>query len=655
MVSLVLASLLFANGVLGSHVERQVPMYIDRTELGITTVNLMVGTPPRPVVFMLDFQSDVSGLWEEDLLRGSMSFCDECRPLTRDYVYFGPYFFMIEMRSVVNEIEMAVAAGSTPPWAPPYPYKPLSSVLGLSPPKINGWLALGPRSEIWNVWNSIKLNRDLIVWEHWSDRTKNYLTDEHRTYPNINMALHPELMWWHEGWLVIPHYDKSQLKQMPRDLFSADVASLTRYGMRNATFVMFGNDSRTLLAQRYYNRLFYGANLYHSASLPREVKLAPGLTLQRTEWLHEAMFTHLRWMEIDYIQREAAASKLAEHPIAGITADDLNILGMGILNRFQLRLNTLTRELSLVVQNGNDHLNVAQLWLLFLLALVFLFLFLARSVYMRPLTFTSDALERKYSRQGSWLTVGFHMAGHWWIIGAQFTSIVLQVIAYGTSDKLADMRRAGGKAALIFWMFTVFVMFCLLLEVANFALILFSPMFMQKPTRRERFLARIFVISQTLHTFSLLACGWIVLMQRSTNEITTLSAALFSIAMMFASVVQAAVLGDWVFYEAKNVEAQLFPTVRTAKSFRYTSDTLTYDYALLVLLLALAWTGWLAFFTAYLQLYEQLQISLNTVSKLSQVMVSVLITLYMIEYGIMVATSVARVNHMREEAQDKSQ
>lgn len=648
--------------------EREVILLVDRTDNGLMTVELRVGTPPRSVIVMLDMQSDVSGLWADDMMRGSMSFCEQCRPVTRDYVYFGPYFFWMELRSIVNEAEVAMSAQRAPAWAPPYPSQP-PDLFGGDPIPIRGWLAMSPRSELRHFWNHIVLNRDTLTLKRWTDRNVMSLSDTHRSFPNVLLAMHPQHWFWHEGWLVKPDYDASRFAHQPRNRYAEQLELLTRYAMQNASFVLFGNTSKTMLAQRYYNQLFFGANVYQIDTLPARVQLAPGLHIAREEWFREQPITHIRWVDVEPLSPDVALAKLHDHPIDGTAPDDVNILGFGLLNRFELRLNTMTDEIALVQRLGNDHLSTGQLFLFLALFYIFVFLFLVRSVYLRPLEFSAQAEERRYNREKHWLTIGFHGNGYWWLVLAQFISVGLQLGTYWSSEKLPDMRRSDSERAVaIFWLFTLFVNISCLLELLNAVLMAFSAPLLgfgsvELDFERERYLARMFVLTQTLHVQSALACCWILLMDRTSRDITNLAASLFTLFMIFIAAFQFFVLMDRIFHRAKNAEAQLWPAANTptrtgggggspTKPHQFLNVPLTYHYVVFVLLWTGAWLVWLGVFSSWLQLYEQLRITMSSVTRYSLVLLSITIVMFVVSYGVSTARIIAQVNHIREFADD---
>lgn len=55
-----------------------------RTDNGDLVVQIKIGSPARDVLMLVDFQSEISGIWTDDLGITSKSFCEVCSPTTRE-------------------------------------------------------------------------------------------------------------------------------------------------------------------------------------------------------------------------------------------------------------------------------------------------------------------------------------------------------------------------------------------------------------------------------------------------------------------------------------------------------------------------------------------------------------------------------------------
>lgn len=609
---------------------------------GSLAIRLKIGSPQRNLVFLLDFQSDVSGVWNGDLLRTSKTFCDECAPVTRDFVYFGPYRYFFELRSISNELESAYATQE------PLAYYP--------PPKdgADGWLALSPRSDLFFVWDVIRVSAQVLELQRWWTSTKAkqglpFLSKAHRTYPNVPLQLHSHSRWWHRGWLVSPLKEtvvrKHHLSEFRR---SKDTEWLRRHFADNCTFVLFNNDTRTQLSQRLYNSVFYGANVYAPHSIPNKICLAPGLYLPRTDWYREKEFVRLRWLDIDYLPRHLAFQMLTKTPVENVTPDDLHILSLrSVVRRYELLLNAATDEISLLLVNVNEHLPPWKLLMVILMVFLVLAVFLARPVHLRPLRYPPGLPLRLFTVQHSY-TIGYHSGGVWLWLALQAISIASVMVCYWTSDKLGDLRMSPRtQAQVIFWIFAIGLLVFVTGELFN--LVLFVAGEIDGRLAGERLRARLFVITQTLHIQTLCAGIWFILIDRSSVDITNLAGALFSLFMVLFCIVTVGIMIDWITYQTVDANIQLWPRLpKTAAHLvrRAAAEPLSFYYALVVAGLMLAWAAWLLYFSAILQIYEMLIIVMSTATNLTLYLLSIVVVLFVTDYSITIAEYLSQLNHL---------
>lgn len=587
---------------------------------------------------LLDFQSDVSGLWSEDLLRSSHTFTLDT-PVPRDVFMIGAYTYMFQIHAVSSMLQMDAASGRSPPYYP-------APVQGA-----DGWLALGPRSELHFVWNAFRINKHtLTMWSSYDDDAS-FLTRDERTFPNVPLKLHPQSAWWHRGYLVSPTHASVKIAGMTRAAMVDDIQWLKLHHADRTAFVLFSNDSYTLLPERVYNSLFYGSNVYHVSTIPHDIRLAPGLSMPKSDWFHEEAFTHTRWIDIGVLPLEVAEALVAEHPLPNCSAADLAVLSLRTtLRRYEVVINADTGDLSLVHTPVNDHLSGWQLTLVVSLVMLFIVMFLVRSVFLKPQVHSRNTSIRKFNAT-RYLTIGFRTQGSWFLMFAQAASVSLVLTAFWASDKLPSMRKESGTPQLIYWVITIFLhvnalgaTLNILLQLSSFFDVLADA---KSVNNMQIMRARMFVITKGFLTQSLLLAVWIVLMDRTAIDITNWAAALFSLLIVCFSIIDALILFDRITFNSANPRAQLWPSFKVYRERSVPlGDRLSFYYAGAVLVWMLAYMCWTFYFSATLQMYEQILISMATISTRTLHIMCWSMVIFLAEYGVRIATTLTQVNHV---------
>lgn len=615
---------------------RMVHLPIDMVDTRPVTTRIRIGSPPREVVMLIDFQSDVSGVWNIDLMRTSHTFTLDT-PTPRDVFKIGPYSFMFQIQTVSNMLELSAKMGRPPAYYP----DPI--------PGVSGWLAMGPRSELRMVWNSLRINKHKLSLWSWfpSHSSDSFLSTEERTFPNIPLKLHPQSSWWHRGYLVSSKHAPTPIKGLSRASYAKDMEWMRAHYAENTTFVLFSNDSSTLLPERVYNSVFYGTNLYKFSTVPSEVRLAPGFRLPRADWFHEMPFAHIRWMDIGSLPFERAQMMVNEHPLPNCSASDLAILSLRmVLRRYEVVINSDVGEMTLIHTPVNDHLTGWQLALIVGLLALFIIVFLVRSVFLKPLVYNGGAAVRMYNGV-AYLTIGFRTQGFWFLLLVQLASIALILTAFWTSDKLPTMRDESGQPLLIYWVITIFLNVNILAAAVNVGIQIYSCLPMHDAEELNRLRARIFVITKPLLAQTILLAVWIVLMDRTAIDETNLAAALFSLLMLLFVIIDTLILLDRITYNAPNPRAQLWPSTRLSRNRSVPlGERITLGYACIVLLWLVAYGLWTLYFAAILQLYQEFLITMATVSSWTLKVLCWSVVVYLSEYGILIASTLSQVNHV---------
>jgi hypothetical protein len=614
---------------------------------GTLTTKIGIGNPERSVVFMLDFQSDVSGVWQEDLLRTSETFCDECAPVTRDYMRLGAHRYFFALRSAINEQQLSAALGED---QYPLPYAP-SPRLG-----VGGWLALSPRSEIWRVWNSIELTIDSITFSYHpqvGNRTvpADFLTKRDRTFPNIPLRLHPHSKWWHQGWLASVSHTADEDVVMDKSKRLKDKEWLQKNYAEKSVFILFGNETKTRISQRVFNSLFYRSNVFNHSTMPDKICLAPGLYLQQKSWLKSRPLVGATWLSIGYLPRYEALRILSQHPIDGVEADDINMLSMNnILTHYRIKMHT-SGELAFIQNANNAHIAFGKLVLSLVIIVLILVVYLSRSIYIRPQVFQKGFAIRPADAKRA-RTLGFRKGGYVVFLLAQALSIACALTAYWTSSKLTQMRTSSKTdVVIIYWIMTIGLHLWEAASCVNLAV--FTLSWLDKHLALERLRARVFVITQVTQIQGMMTGLWYLLIDRSASDSANIASSLLSVFMFGMSVLITLILFDWLTFTEEQPHTQLWP----GRHFRlaslhlgtHLSEPLSFYYALIVVALSTCWTVWIGYFSIVLQLYEMLTITMATVSNTTLILLSTSVVLFTGRYAFMAAGFLTQLNHLHVE------
>lgn len=607
-------------------------------------VRLDIGSPPRSVVMMLDFSSDISGVWDQDLLRTSKTFCDECAPVTQELVFFGPYRINFELRSILNEYELAAALGQPPSYAP----APRSG--------IDGWLAMSPRSQIFLIWDSVILTSQVLELRRMSSQVprKELITRRDRTFPNLSLRFHNRTAWWHQGWLVSVE-DRTNIDPpvlSVREL--SDRQWLNSHHMDNASFVLFGNETKSFLAQRFFNTVFYRSNVNKEHSMPGHIRLAPGFYLPRGDWFHTAgLMSSFSWIDLAPLSRMEASRMLASHPEANISADKFHILGLNsVLRNYKIKLSTMDAEVAFINVNINGHVEWWKTLMVSAMVFIGVVVFLDRPIILQHYVrkhhdsvVVGDARKR--------LRIGYLMDGYFLFLIAQVASIAMVLTSYWTSSKLSDFRNGDREAGVvIFWVMTL--MLHIFAGMATFNVLIYIINYFDQRMATIEIRARLFVITQVVHTHAIGAAIWFVLIDRTSSDITNLASSLMSIASLFISTVITGILADWIMYRGEGGRGtHMWPQLPTTlNGMINASEPVSFYYAVVVLMLSIIWVLWLGYFSSVLQLYEMLQISMIKISDITLLCFSLVIVLYVSSFGVVSAHFFSQSNHLPTHSPD---
>lgn len=642
LLLLLMASIALSIDV--DHPHRKLTLVLAKLPDGTLTTKIGVGNPERPVTFLLDFQSDVSGVWQEDLLRTSETFCDECAPVTRDYVRLGAHRYYFALRSVSNELELAAASGQAPSYAPP------------ARPGIGGWLAMSPRSEIWRVWNAVELTIDTITLTHHPlkgnvTRLEKFLTRRDRTYPNVPLRLHPHSKWWHQGWMASVSHTAEEDAVIDRSRRSKDLQWLQQHHADNAVFILFGNETKTRISQRVFNSLFYGANVFNQSSMPAKICLAPGLYLYRESWLKSNPLVGASWLSISYLPRWEALAILQDHPVDGVGVDDLNMLSMNsVLAHYKVKMHT-SGELALIQNANNAHIAFWKLVLSLVIIVLILLVYMSRSIYIRPQRFRKGLNVRPADAKNA-RTLGFRTAGYLVFLIAQALSIACSLTSYWTCSKLTQMRTSSDNNVVItYWVLTIGLHFWELCAVLNLAVFVLS--WLDRSLSLKRLRARVFVITQVVQIQGMLTGLWYLLIDRTSSDLANIASALLSVFMLGMSVLVTAILFDWLTFTEEQPRTQLWPGRHlTVATVLHLSEPLSFYYALFVVAISFFWSVWLGYFSIYLQLFEMMVITMATISDTTLILLATAVALFTARYALLAAVFLTQLNHLHVEEEE---
>jgi hypothetical protein len=626
---LLLATLVFGTPTYNPKMVVSLPIEISPS--GTPIVVLAFGTPSRLGRFMLDFQSDYSGTWTEDLA-SSRSFCDDCAPITRDIINIGPYSYYFEMRSVPRELANAQATGTRPAYIPP-----------MIDAAANGWLALGPLSEIWKVWDAFIVDPfSLTLAKHPLIKSKrqSFLTEFDRTFPNVPMRMHDHARWWHRGWLATSpkegDYHTDDSERVKRRL-ATDAKWLNAHHGGNLTFVLFGNKTKTELPQQFFDSLFFRANLYNPVTMPGKICLAPGLYMKHRDWFHHDSVTGQNSLSVDLLPRPAALEMLSAHPIQDVYPENIVSLSINsMLRGYRVKAAPDSREIAFIPMQVNDHITTANLFLILILVFLFAVIFLSQMVYLHSVVIRSGMMIRLNVRNQ--LEIGFRSKGFWLMQLIQVFSAAAVLTAYWTSDKLDSMRTNSDhvSAQVIYWFITIFINVTAFAEVCNVLLLTFASLKIPDYKEVQKTRARIFVITYEMHTQTLLLAIWIVLMSRTSTDLTNLPASIYSIALVIFAVASPLILLDRLLHPTSNDLSQLWYTSNTNAAAEYQQPPQAWSYAYAVGTIAwlTMWAIWIVVFASYLQIYEEIHLSMPDMSDLAIIFMSLTIVALVVEFGV---------------------
>ena len=482
---------------------KTVSLPLEITADGNHIIELYVGTPRKLMRFLLDFQSMYSGSWTNQLA-DSRSYCDGCNPLPRDIFYLGPHVFIMEIVSVPMIVQHARMLGQPPSYFP----APVD-------PTVSGWLALGRGSEIWKIWNSFTIDRYVLTLSKHlpnKDGKLPFLTHFDRKLPNVPMRITPHSEAWHRGWLVSRVDPEIVDKPAAQKKLATELKWLADHHATNLTFVLFGNKTRSELSQALFDSLFFRANVYNPSTMPARVYLAPGLYMAQADWFIHDPLSGQNQLDISYLPLPLAKAMMNEHPIHGVAPENLVVLSPhAILKRYRVKMSLSTNELSFIQFITQDHLDVAEIYLLLLLVILFSILYSVRMVYLRK-SVIKNTLSYRFNVR-SQLEVGFRSKGFWILQALQLISIVAVILAFWSSDRMSQLRKNGDSsdAQAIYWVTCIFVNVSLLLEFINFILLMFVGLFYPQNGDEQKIAqdiqktrARIFVITHGLFIQTLL-------------------------------------------------------------------------------------------------------------------------------------------------------
>jgi hypothetical protein len=617
---------------------------------GSHIVELYVGTPPELGRYLLSFQSDYSGTWTRDLMN-SRSFCDDCKPYTRDKFYIGPYKYYFEIRSIPNEINNAMRLGKDIPYYPPMQHE-----------SVTGWLGLGPMSEIWKVWDAFTIDRyTLTLTKHPLVKSKrqSYLTEFDRQYPNVPLKLNRHTRWWHLGWLASTPSDEDtvitpmKIKTPPSvdRIIARDKAWLAAHHASNLVFILFNNKTNTDLSQPLFDSLFFKSNVYNLKTIPRKICLAPMLYMKQKDWFRHDPMSGQNKITVGFIARPDAMAMLNQHPIQDVSAQDLVSLSLHtILKGNRVKMAPDSGEIAFISMMVNDHISTGYLYLLIVLFILIMIIDSVRMVYLHPVVIRKGLAVRFNVR--SHLEIGFRSKGFWLIQIFQVLSVTCVLIALWTSDKMEWMRTNTDRvdSQVIYWITVIFVDVTVFLEVVNILLLTFVSFKDVEQQEVQKIRARVFVITHGFHIQTLFMAVWIVLMDRTSTDITNLAASLFSMIMVAFAVMSPLALLDRLLHPTSSEYSQLWqtPGTNTANPNKHHPQAWSYAYAVFAIVWMILWAGWIVYFAAVLQVYEEAKLSMPAMSDTSILILSMTIIISSVGFGVVLADIAARLSHIAD-------